>query len=211
MSVNREALKNFLKENGCQDPEGALAPLEKLFQIAESGQYPLAPVEEIYREALIEVVASATGRPASKIVLISLSDHFLNFPKPDWMDQGVYEKSFGDSLVINLEVSFGYSLRDSLWGFGNSLGDILQVTLEIALEVNLGKNLRDNFIDSPSDRFKGILWDNLDVSIFYYLGFCLLNDQQQIAKLRPLVELWSKCLILGFKKDEPETLLVICE
>lgn len=206
MSVNRELLKNFLATSGCQDPEGALAPLEKLFQIAESGQYLLAPIEEIYRESLIEVVASATGRPVSKVVFISLSNPF---PKPEWMTQEAYDTSFRDSLGD----SFGDSLGASFW---TSLRFRLGLSLVDSLRVSLGDSLGDSLgvvslWDSVRLSLGASLWDSLGASIFYYLGFCLLNDQQKIAKLRPLVELWSKCLILGFKQDEPETLLVICK
>jgi hypothetical protein len=205
MSVDREALKNFLNDNGCQDFEGALASLEKLFQIAESGQYSLAPVEEIYREALIEAVISATSRSVSKVVFISLSN---TFPKPEWMTQEAYETSFRDSLGD----SFGVSLGDSLWTILRfRLGAILGDSLGISLGISLVDSLVDSLGDSLGDSFGVSLGVSLMDSIFYYLGFCLLNDQQQIAKLRPLVELWSKCLILGFKQDEPETLLVICK
>jgi hypothetical protein len=213
MSVNREALKNFLKENGCQDPEGALTLLEPLYQIAESGKYPLAPIEEIYREALIEAVISATSRSVSKVVFISLSNPF---PKPDWMTQEIYEKSFRDSLGD----SFGHSyLASYLNSLRDNLGDIrlkiLSRRLSSILSESLSSSLLDSFSGSLRNKFRDShingLWTILRGSLFCYLGYCLLNDQEQIAKLRPLVEILSKCLILGFKQDEPETLLVICK
>jgi hypothetical protein len=205
MSVNRETLKNFLKENGCLDPEGALAPLEKLFQIAETGEYLLASAEEIDQENLIKAVSLATGRPVSKVALVSLKDmNSFEFNLVDNFDASLMR--IGNILKSNFRVRFESS-------FGVGFGTILMARLESNLMERIGDSLWSILFKGPvEDTSKfNCLMINLGTNIFYYLGFCILNDQQQIAKLRPLVELWSKCLILGFKQDEPETLLVICK
>jgi len=172
MLTNGQELVDFLTENGCQDVAGAMKPLTKLFEFAESGKFELTLRNRINQKRLKKAVSLATGRPVSKIAFVSLANPF---PKPDWMSQEVYEDSLwaslGNSLSASLWASFEASLRDSLWTS---------------------------------------LWTNLEDSLFYYLGFCILNDQEKIDKLKPLVEFWGQCFILGFKFDEPETLLVVC-
>lgn len=56
----------------------------------------------------------------------------------------------------------------------------------------------------------GSIKESLWNCLHSYLGSCLINDQEKIKVLRLLVEFWGQCLILGFKDDEPETLIVVC-
>jgi len=56
------ALREFLANNGCQDPQAAMEPLKPFFVIAESGQWrpELSPVEEIDKASLASTVSALT-------------------------------------------------------------------------------------------------------------------------------------------------------
>ena len=200
MLVDRETLKDYLVTNNCRDPEGALAPFERLFQMAETDEYPLVSAEAIDQENLMKAVSLATDRLVSKVMLISHTD-FL--PMPGWLVEE-FKKNLGACLgsslwVIMRENSFKGKLRnEDLPCFFRNLDRSLLVTMN-----NLGL--------CDSDALTMCLRLSYSHGLGYYFGLCLLNDHEQIAKLKPLVELWCQCLPIGFKQDEPETLLVICK
>lgn len=205
MRSNRQKLADFLRASGCLDVEGALSPLTRLFDFAKLNEYPLWSPNEINQPKLRKVVALATGRPVSKIAFICLSNPCL---KPEWMTQELFkaslrsctEYSFGHSLLASLGSDLRESLDYKIWA---NISTYLAEGLGYALSVNIiGAGLWDNIGGS----IKESLWNCLHS----YLGSCLINDQEKIKALRLLVEFWSVCLILGFKDDEPETLIVVC-
>lgn len=219
--VNRPALRKFLDDNGCQTTKEVMATLEPLFQIAEKGEYKLAPAEKLDPKKIKSAIAMATGKRVRRVLLVSTSQPLLL--KPEWMTQRVYQENLRDgfghtnfmaslasSLLLSLGTKFGDSLRTNFGVsrrtiFGDSLWDILW------------DSVRENIGYILEDSLRNILWPNLRDSIghslndilYAFVGVSLTNKKKSVGKLLPLVKLLPRCLILGNKKDEPGAWLVL--
>lgn len=181
--TNPEALKRFLLDNAKDKTLvlGAFKELQPFFAKAETGVYDLFPASELVASEMAQAISLAIGKKVEKVIFVSEAHPF---PKPEWMSQGAYENSLGDSLG-------GGSLGDSLGG-GN-------------LESSLWRSLRDNFWGSLRDSLGSSLWR----SLFYFTGFALAGKKEEVARLTPLVKLLPKAIPLGEKKDEPGVWLVL--
>lgn len=54
------------------------------------------------------------------------------------------------------------------------------------------------------------IWDNLQSSLFSYLGYCLLNDTKRAEIRRQLMTAWSQYLFVGFRLVDLYVLIVMC-
>jgi len=206
MAVDRQALADFLAKNSVGDDMWIMDPLEAFFKITETGQYPLLSEEEINLAVLKEAISLATDRRVTKVTFISLSQPFV---KPDWMSQIVYNCSFRASLGTELGQSFYKNIWwSSSW---NRFRNVFNASLWKNLRDILQDSIKNSFWNGLRSSFKETLTTNIYQMLFSYLGYYLLNEQERVEELKPLIEFCSKCWILGFKDDEPETLLVICK
>ena len=213
--VDRSILRDFLDKNGCKTTENVMSELEPFYQIAEQGNFELILPEEIDTEKMKVAIQLATDKHVERIVFISINNPF---PKPEWMTEDVYKNSLRDSLGDSfwnslrdslgdsLRDSLGDSLRDSFWNsLWNSLGDSFWNSLRDSLGDSFWNSLRDSLRDSLGDSLR----DSLRVSLYFFVGFSLANKDKEVSRIKPFLPLCSKCLILGEKKDEPGTWLVL--
>lgn len=224
---NRDSLESFLQINGCKDPKGALAPLEGLFAKIDNGSYGLTAQKDLNQCQVSGSVALATGEVVSKVLFISLDNPFF---KPDWMTENAYFDSLENSLQIASHCDLIAKINIIFWEdveYRLRIKQELFDHIDISLIRDLACVVMDDFNFSLINNTQNAGWLNfvlslvhdlefgfkneIRMSLFYYLCYCLLNDQEKIARLKPLMDLWNQCLPLGFKKGEPGTLLVICK
>lgn len=196
--VDRNILKNFLNENGCQDTNKKMQMIEPFYQIAESEFYPLATREEIDEDELKCAITLATDKTVEKIIFISPNNPF---PKPKWMTKEVYKNCLRNSIKDNLVISLRHYIFKK---FGDAFNGNIDDPYWKSLSDGLFKGLYTELIN----HFWFSLNYNLYDIIIYYLFFSTANDDKKASLIEPLMTFWQKCWILGEKKDEPKTWLI---
>lgn len=209
---NREQLRLFLEQNAKNPARVSEATeiLEPLFRNNDQGAYPLARAEELDPAEVAQVIATATGRTVKRVVFVS-REH--PFPKPEWMSEKVYEAFYAHSFDGSLRDNSWDILRDIFRDIGGSLWDSLWNSLGNNLWDNLRYILGGSLWDSLGDRlwgsFRSSIGRSVGGSVFYYLGFSLLNDAVHIEQLAPFVRLLPRAIPLGEKADEPGIWIVL--
>jgi hypothetical protein len=118
-----------------------------------------------------------------------------------------------DSLQNSLRASLQDSLGDSLWAsLEDSLRDSLWASLEDSLRDSLWASLRDPLGDPLKDSLRFSFWaslrDSFWASLFYGLGFALVNTQP-IPQFHTLLDTWrSGNYPVGFDKNDNLMVLV---
>jgi len=164
----------------------------------------------MYQEQIKQIISQVTGREVKKVIFVSLKDSIDGL---GW-SESLRATRVRNSLRDCLGDSLGDCLGDSPWeSLGDSLGARVRENLRDCLGHSLGSDLQSNllvsFRNSLWERHRFSLWDSLWSNLFYFTGLHLANRQEEADKLKPLLELWTKCLLPGFKKDEPETFIVL--
>jgi hypothetical protein len=178
-------IKDHLSEEDLAEINNLLRPF---YEIAQSGEYVLSPEAECDPEKIKSAIGLAIGEEVQQIIFCSISNPF---PKPLWMTEEVYQTSLSDSLGDSLSDSLRASLSDSLWD-------------------SLGASLWNSLGDSLRASLRGSLWVSLWDSLFYFLGFSMVHQKEQSSRLIPLIQIFSQCILLGKKKDEEGTWIVLC-
>lgn len=200
---------------GCKNTAEIMALLDYFFDLATTGKQILQPKSEIDDELLrFDVNRLLDGRITE---VISYSHSTLPIPLPSWVSKNpkcmedyynnatfsqVVRKFFSDDLHHKLISKFG---ADS-WG---------------NLEITMNRAFLFNRASWDSPWF--ILWDKLGATfwvstayclvdcIFFYLGYCIVNDEVKAEQFKILLEWWKKCWLVGFDPNNLDTMLIICK
>jgi hypothetical protein len=217
-----DRLFRLIRENAPKQVEQAWKLLAPYYRMAAKRHCLFQPEEEPDKDAVAKAIQTAFSlETAPAIVLISVSNLP---PKPDWMTEKVYwvslrdsikasiEVSLRDDLVLNLKDSLESSLRGGFEAaFRRSLGCITWRCTRDDLWNSLGSclepNLRESLWNSPDFSLE----DSIKNSLFYYLGFVLARNEEMAKRLEGLVQVQAGCLILGIKRDEQDSWLVLCK
>ncbi len=192
--VNRERLRHFLfEEKECKNV-AVMSTLEPFFKIAENGRFPLLKAEELKEEEIKEGLNSI-GLIVEKILFVSRKD-------PAWMA----EESYHDFLKKHTETDFEVHFWDSLESpLEKNLASMLWENLLFYLWSDLWSSLEGCSGEVDLRLFGGFLYE----SLFCFLAFSLTNEKDKAEKLRILLDLFTRSLIFGRKKDEPTAWLVM--
>jgi hypothetical protein len=219
--VNEEAIGQYLEKFGCPNIDTVMSTLKPFFKIAKTGRYPLQPFKKVDQEGLKRAFNSAYGRPfVNKVVEISASRP--DFRKPDWMAGFLYEAAISESIAdsdshlhfdrdqtqadfINFDracTNLWSILRENLW-------KDLWSPASASLKASAWGNILDNGFPRTGS-LSCIVGNGLFDALHFYLCFCLLKQMKAADRVAPVLEFWSKFLILGRKLDDSKTLLILC-
>lgn len=213
ITADKHRLIDFMEKNGLKN--GAVTDLfddlANFYLTAKTGEFLLSACSDIHQE-IVKRDLLDIGKPIDKVITVPLTQH--PYPKPEWMSQRAYEESLllslGKTYWIGSDAKYSHAFKNA---FGSAplhhFHEAFNSFLWNDLSVSFKSNLRQAFGNGVGIAIEDHVVENLRSSIFYYLGYSMLNNEEEIAKLRPQVKLWSYCWTLGFKNDEPETLIVI--
>lgn len=216
-------LMGFLRDNAQNEEakkliEDTIGPMvRRLGEIADGGKWPLADnVDDGHLAQLADDVAALTGRPAVRCITISMSEPCQ---KPTWMSEEAYQRARLTSLVDDIKHSFDAMilyLDPSLFATSNYVPDNFATILQDNLKVMSWKRLLVDCLwhgglgDNGCRKF----WLELQVYIETHMALSMYSgikgDRVQTQRLARIVEAYAAgMLILGFKRDEPDVLLVL--
>lgn len=207
-----KALLEFMNQQGCNNAKEALIPLRRLFISGadRSEDYMLFPSCRINTAEIISTVNGILlEKPAvTKVKFISFS---RPYPRPVWMSESYYKKwflpemDFWEDILTNinkppwpelLKHADKLNSNDKLW---EQLHYYLQHNLLYQFEGRLTINM-GHFIE-----------DGMEYALMNYLRCCLPHQKGGRFLFKRLVDIWSRCLILGCRVGKPKTLLVLCQ
>lgn len=165
--------------------------------------FRLVPAAQLDQVIVRESIASATGRPVKRLVMVSLSD----LADRDRQECGILRSrvngtSLGDRLIDHH--------ADSLW---RGLNSIDRYRLFSRLSDIEKKAATSADTASPWPKLESSLstrvWSNVDDGVYYLLGQALAGNRRKVKKLLPLCRLLTQAIPLGEHKDEPGTWYIL--
>lgn len=191
-TVDRNALRKFLDDNGCKTTDECMEAIEPFFVIAETGEYTFKASKDINRGKLKRRYQAVIGNPVKKFSSFSLQ---RPYPKPNWL-LTVNSTDFWKKLPAN--TSYQRVFDETFWyGFKRAITD--------GFWRQLGNVLMSRYWDNMT----GSLTDTLRRNLFLFVGLHLGNEKEEADKIKPLLELLTDCIPLGLKADDPETVIVV--
>lgn len=190
--VDRNALREFLDNNGCKTTDECMEALEPFFIIAETGEYTFKASKDINRGKLKRRYQTVTGQTVKKFLSFSLNKPF---PKLSWSLTPNRQDFW---RILKHHVTFQSVFNDNFWSS-------LQRAMKDGFWKQLGNVLLSRYWDNMTDS----LTDTLRSNLFLFVGLHLSNEKEEADKIKPLLELLTDCIPLGLKADDPETVIVV--
>ncbi|MFA6594577.1 MAG: hypothetical protein WCT16_05000 [Candidatus Buchananbacteria bacterium] len=221
----RIKLIDFLKKNGVNNIDEAMAPLDGLLLIKKqkNPQFPVISENKINaNEKMVRRIVSSClnkRKTRMKVVVISLRQLF----KPYWVSkrereefQEWIEKINGDIKNFWSRTSYVYDIGEMIIKKKRKTCKIIDDYLSYLLYDPYLSDMVDKTLKSEegglgNSREADHIYDTIKYCTSNYLLFLLSNDWKNAKKLKALIELYNQgYLIYGFKTSEKNTLLILC-
>jgi hypothetical protein len=170
-------------------------------------EYGLATNEDNWGKTKSSI-EGVVGKEVNEINFISIYEPLI---KPLWTTKEVYNK-----LLKMLTDSFMECVIPSPAITLNSEA-IFDLQTKIGTERwgEITNILNECLIDDLSFCFDNTLWRKLWInhwsSISYYVFYCAVNNKEMKSKYEALLKTQGKYIILGEKKDKPNTWIILCK
>lgn len=183
------AVERFLTGAGFAEggDEATRSLLVPFFDIAETGNYSLAPTSALERSRVIEAVSRAGGVPVDAVTTLSL-DELMRQPQGSRRRVAAEHGAvLRDGLWLRIWAVFGSSFEEAVGGWDGHRD------LSAAFHDDLGAALRTAFFRRMEPAMGRDLclhgWNTVEEGLTYWLGFVRAEDVANAARLAPLVAL----------------------
>jgi len=209
MSLND--FRQFLEENA-KDKKllgHALESITVFANIVADKTYRLTPTAQADLQEIAGAIASITGQPIKKVILVSAASPDPALTKDrDGFNGRTLWSGIESTLWDQLHSKHKLSLWDGFERGGRKCRE-LGNELWLKLEAHVGRDLKAVFTRSVSSNIGYDLTEaganHLWYGLFYFVGFCLNGNVDKIQKLAALISLLPKVIPLGEKRSEPGT------
>ncbi|MBU1032810.1 MAG: hypothetical protein ABH820_02575 [Patescibacteria group bacterium] len=204
--VDRELMRLYLINHGVEQCRCAsiMDVLEPFYVMAEQGTLMLRTWTTCsIPNSIVEAIRKNLYFVQVSIIQVSFEQPIK---KPEWMTQGIYRTSFWDTLAnsidkplsAHLNSAFRTRLRDEEQKQKRSdLYEMLNRSLWHAFQNNCCRGLHYTFAQSYQNAF------------YYYMALHLSGELDDAAKVQDILHAQTGAILLGTKKDEPNTWIVM--
>lgn len=188
----------------------ALTHLEPLFDHCRNDKYAMQEDKPALfggNPSINGFLRAVGDNPQGTDPFVTLSASRPKMEKPFWMDKEMWARFTGDrkmreafweTVTGSLEIDFVEVLEKT---YKAALESKLDSLLLLDLDNSISSCLEEKIWWSMDDACRELLYNRVMYGLFFYFGFILAGDRENVERLISLIQLIPKAVPLGKKPD----------